>query len=241
MMDGLNLVSLSEIERRLQHEKERRKRARNPERYREKERRAEARRRERIQRERERRLETLRVTCVNCDGAFKLATSVVYCSELCKQEASYIRYARRTRQDGRAEQPDVQDALRIRRALILGGGYPARERRLSSKERATIFERDQWRCRSCGAAATEIDHVNGPIDGDINHTDNLQALCHDCHIRKTLSALVPIPPDELEAHAKARALDARIETPMPLRPSDDDVNWERDWRQIVAERRAMVT
>ena len=238
----INLSDLSaELRRREAREKERRRRERNPELYREKERRKEARRRERARQVRENRLETLRVPCVNCDSVFKPTTSMLYCSELCEQEAHYVRYARRTCQDGRAEQPDVRDALTIQRAHVLSGGYPARERRLSPKLRAAIFERDSRRCRFCGAVATEIDHIGGPIDGVINHPDNLQALCHDCHTRKSLSATVPVPPDEQGALAKARALDARIEAPLPVRPSDDEENWAKAWREIVAERRAMMS
>lgn len=77
-MDIITLSDLSEdIRRRKEREKERRRRERNPERYREKERCKEARRRERVQQERERRLETLRVACVNCNGGFKPTTSML--------------------------------------------------------------------------------------------------------------------------------------------------------------------
>lgn len=38
-------------------------------------------------------------------------------------------------------------------------------------------------CRECRAAATDVDH----IDGDVTNLarENLQALCHGCHSRKT--------------------------------------------------------
>jgi len=38
-------------------------------------------------------------------------------------------------------------------------------------------------CRDCGGAATEVDHIDG--DGTNMARENLQALCHACHSRKT--------------------------------------------------------
>jgi hypothetical protein len=38
-----------------------------------------------------------------------------------------------------------------------------------------VFEWADARCQRCGAEATGVDHIAGPIDGDINHPDNLQA------------------------------------------------------------------
>ena len=181
------------------------------------------------------------VECVNCDRPLgEPKRPYLFCSELCKQEAAYVRYNRRVHRDERFKLPDVQEAINIRLALILGGGYPARERHLSPEARAAIVTREGGRFRLCGAPATEIDHIAGPIDGDINHPDNLQALCHDCHTAKTLSGLVPITPESHpDEWAKAQALQARVDAPIPLRPCDDDENWAAEWRQFAAERRVM--
>ena len=53
--------------------------------------------------------------------------------------------------------------------------------------RRRVFDRDGWRCRSCGrTGALECDHVK-PIDqgGEPFDMDNLQALCRGCHVAKT--------------------------------------------------------
>jgi 5-methylcytosine-specific restriction endonuclease McrA len=148
--------------------------------------------------------------CVNCDRPFPPRRSLFYCSELCDQEAGYVRYHRRVLRDGRISRPDVREALEIRLAHLLNGGYPERQRHLSAELRAAIFERDGGRCRACGAPATDIDHIGHGPNGNVNHPDNLQALCAGCHRRKTLAALEIVTVDsdpELYAHLTAKAAD----------------------------------
>ncbi|MCY4394984.1 MAG: HNH endonuclease signature motif containing protein [Rhodospirillaceae bacterium] len=53
--------------------------------------------------------------------------------------------------------------------------------------RRTVFNRDHWRCTSCGnAGRLECDHVK-PLQrgGDPFDMSNLQTLCRSCHIEKT--------------------------------------------------------
>jgi 5-methylcytosine-specific restriction endonuclease McrA len=45
-----------------------------------------------------------------------------------------------------------------------------------------VLERDGHRCRTCGAIATEVDHVTA---GDDHRLANLQALCTPCHRAKS--------------------------------------------------------
>jgi 5-methylcytosine-specific restriction endonuclease McrA len=47
--------------------------------------------------------------------------------------------------------------------------------------REIVFQRDNGRCK-CGRAATEVDHI---IPGNDHDLDNLQAICTDCHRKKT--------------------------------------------------------
>ena len=42
-------------------------------------------------------------------------------------------------------------------------------------------------CRSCGAAAHEIDHIIPVADGGGDNMANLQPLCRECHFKKTSS------------------------------------------------------
>lgn len=44
------------------------------------------------------------------------------------------------------------------------------------------------RCATCGAPATEVDHIRQRADGGSDDFTNLQSLCHICHNKKTKSA-----------------------------------------------------
>lgn len=50
--------------------------------------------------------------------------------------------------------------------------------------RERVLRRDRYRCRRCGARATDVDHIDDPADHD---PANLQSLCTDCHRVKTLA------------------------------------------------------
>lgn len=67
------------------------------------------------------------------------------------------------------------------------------------KARAEALKREPM-CRMCGQRATEADHII-PHKGRSEYAfnmDNLQALCHGCHMRKTRAerGQRPIPPSE---------------------------------------------
>ncbi len=54
--------------------------------------------------------------------------------------------------------------------------------------RMRVLHRDNFRCQNidCGKAGRlEVDHIIPLSQGGREHTDNLQTLCRDCHIRKT--------------------------------------------------------
>jgi hypothetical protein len=105
----------------------------------------------------------LTFACMNCDGPAADAPWV-YCSPLCAEMASTIRYGRAIRADGRIRQADVREAFRIRIASVNGGGYQSEERQLTRAQRQAVVDRDQGRCQTCGAAGSEIDHIAGPVD-----------------------------------------------------------------------------
>ena len=64
--------------------------------------------------------------------------------------------------------------------------------------RLVIFDRDGWRCRTCGRAGRlECDHVV-PLHAGGKPWDqaNLQTLCRDCHREKSRTEQqTPDPPD----------------------------------------------
>jgi len=173
-------------------------------------------------------------TCLNCDT---LVSGIkLYCSEVCQQTAITVRYARRCERDGRILREDVQEAIHTRVAMILGGGYPAQERRLPESTRQAVIERDQGRCKICGEPGTQIDH----IASSSNELDNLQLLCSRCHHQKTAASFVSITPESHpEAWAQAQAIQQRIDAPTPLRLCDSD-QWETIWRDLLAKRRQIM-
>ncbi len=63
--------------------------------------------------------------CINCDGSEVTPKSPLYCSEQCKQAARLVRYVRACRKDGRDADPDVQEAIRMQLAMVLGAGIPS--------------------------------------------------------------------------------------------------------------------
>ena len=61
--------------------------------------------------------------------------------------------------------------------------------------RARIL-RDQPLCRLCEARgvltrATEVDHIVPRAQGGNDERENLQPICHDCHVAKTLAEQLP--------------------------------------------------
>lgn len=168
--------------------------------------------------------------CVNCDAALADDNQGLYCTPLCRDKAKFVRYARGCLRDGRADRdPDVTYALRIRMAIILGGGYPA-ERSLPPAVRRAVVERDQGLCRLCGAPGEQIDH----IDGSSADLSNLRLLCQACHRKVTEEHLVPATAEQAE---EAHALWTRVRATRPRRICDNEQRWASGWRVLLADRR----
>jgi hypothetical protein len=177
--------------------------------------------------------------CVNCHRPLvRRPPATLYCSAACQQESTYVRYARAVTRDRRINRPDVLEALRIKKAWVLDGGYnPTKELTLSTEVRTVVFERGGSRCVLCGRPATQIDHHRTDERADINDPINLRGLCAECHRTKSLGNLRPINPEtEPEAWAKSQELDARVAAPIPLRVSDDEKRWKHLWRSVTKER-----
>ena len=169
--------------------------------------------------------------CPNCNNP--IGEPVLFCSDLCKDEAKFVRYFRACDADGRLEQDDVQEALRIRLAHILGGGYPERLRQLSKEIRETVIARDKGQCQSCGGPGNQIDHTRGSS----NDLENLQLLCPKCHNEKTTAGFVTISAEtHPEKWAKRESLLARVHAPKPTRLCDGS-DWNKLWRVLRKARR----
>ena len=169
--------------------------------------------------------------CANCSSTIREAK--VYCSQACAQEAGWVRYARRCRVDGRDQRSDVIEALRIRLALILAGGYDKLARKLPDSIRRAIIERDQGKCRICGKPGDEIDHISGSSDDPAN----LQLLCDSCHNKKTTASFVRITKESHpEAWEKAQWLKRRAAAKRPLQLCDSE-EWSTLQRDLLRKRR----
>ncbi|TDB62387.1 HNH endonuclease [Arundinibacter roseus] len=53
-----------------------------------------------------------------------------------------------------------------------------------------VFQRDNWKCLSCGrnsesGAILHVDHIIPRSKGGLNHLDNYQTLCETCNIGKS--------------------------------------------------------
>jgi 5-methylcytosine-specific restriction endonuclease McrA len=173
--------------------------------------------------------------CLNCDQPTPPVSgqAKLYCSEECAEEAKTVRYVRGCIRDGRIEKPDVREAVQIRLAIVVGGGYPEKERHVPPATRKAVIERDGGLCKQCGRPGTDVDH----IEGSSNEMENLQLLCRACHNKKTITGFVPMSPEHRE---KANELHARINARKPMRPCDDDQRWMALYPQIQAERRAAL-
>lgn len=70
-------------------------------------------------------------------------------------------------------------------------------RAISARTRASVLERDGFRCRRCGARSNEarlvLDHITPVARGGSGDASNLQTLCHDCNAGK--AAREPHPHD----------------------------------------------
>jgi hypothetical protein len=80
----------------------------------------------------------------------------------------YVQYRKRLDMERREQE--------ARRAL---------SRPVSKEDRAAVFQRDEHKCRTCGATERlTIDHIVPRRRGGTNARDNLQTLCVSCNSRK---------------------------------------------------------
>ncbi len=169
--------------------------------------------------------------CANCLEPLPEDEETLFCSAWCAEIASTVRYQRRVFRDGRIEQPDVREAVVVRNAFLLAGGYRSLGRILTQATRTEVKVRDGGLCRICGKPGIEIDHI-ADSSADL---DNLQLLCTDCHHAKTAQNLQPARPEQTDL-LKALFLN-RVVPDEPALLADDDVQWQVAWRGLKSARR----
>ena len=165
--------------------------------------------------------------CPNCGE--KTDEKRLFCSEVCSQEAGFIRYVRRALQDGRLYDLAVlRVVIGTKLLMIRSGGYPTRERTVPALLRGEILQRDSYCCKLCGKEGNEIDH----IAGSANTLENLRVLCKACN-GSSMSDNTTIVTDP-EIVARIRAIDSRLAQRVaadpPLRLCGDETSWDRAWR-----------
>ena len=176
----------------------------------------------------------LTVKCIECGKTVRLAGYPrLYCSDKCRQMLKLVHYGRRVFRDGRIEDPLILEAIQMRIAHILGGGYHQTERRLPPETRKAVLARDHGVCKICGQPATDIDHIAGD-SADIN---NLRALCRACNMAEAERGFRRATPK------MAREFDQLIERILaddPLFERDYEHGWDARYRQMRVDQRARM-
>jgi 5-methylcytosine-specific restriction endonuclease McrA len=179
--------------------------------------------------------------CVNCDGPGVTVTAPLYCSPRCKQAAGLVRYVRARRADGMESRPDIREAIQMRLAMVLGGGYPEARRQVTAEVRAVIYARAEGQCEECGClldrdgssgnpdSLATIQHVNG----NSNDPENLKAFCRRCNMADAQAKFVRVEPGSSQGLI-ARQLAERWSSPKPLRLCDV-ANWNDIWSALARE------
>jgi 5-methylcytosine-specific restriction endonuclease McrA len=153
--------------------------------------------------------------------------------------AEVVRYVRGCRADGRYERPDVKEAIQTRVAMVLGGGYRERERRLSEEIRAQVFQRAGGHCEECGRVL-DFDRSSGDPDaiptiqhvaGDSSDISNLKAFCRRCNLAEAQSRYRPVEAGSTQDATLAQMV-MRWSAPTPLRLCDDHERWAKIWREL---------
>jgi len=72
---------------------------------------------------------------------------------------------------------------------MMRSGQYTQSRSVSETKKKYIASQQSWKCAHCKqqlAASFQVDHIIRLADGGTNHIDNLEALCCNCHGKKTM-------------------------------------------------------
>lgn len=97
-------------------------------------------------------------TCPNCGAEMGVERSP-YCSDVCREEAAFVRQLRGSLAQGTVLEQERQVALGQKLWRILGGGLPLRQSLVLERTLNQVIKRYEGRCDVCGAPATTIDHT----------------------------------------------------------------------------------
>ena len=74
---------------------------------------------------------------------------------------------------------------------MLNSGGHSTKRSVSESKKKYVAANQQWKCKHCNSqldASYEVDHKVELQHGGSNHVSNLEALCRNCHGKKTMKS-----------------------------------------------------
>ena len=86
------------------------------------------------------------------------------------------------------KQDDIINSFK-KNNMITEHNYVKQKRNLNNTVKKLIAANQQWKCKKCHNlldASYEIDHIIPLYKHGTNHVNNLQALCRNCHGKKTI-------------------------------------------------------
>lgn len=170
--------------------------------------------------------------CVNCNNIIPWARpQKLFCKDICKDEADYVRYHRKAISENRHEIEEIRDAIEARKLSVVSGGYPSKTRKIPKLLREKILTLANNQCAVCKKKGNEIDHIKGSS----NDLNNLQVLCWNCHIsksKKNYSSIKRDDPDAYEKIMKHIELEKRVKLKKPLVACDDHNTWNLLHKEI---------
>jgi hypothetical protein len=101
---------------------------------------------------------------------------------------SNVSYMMDTYQRQMNQQGDMNPRIHNAEKKIMSSGNGSTKRSVSETKKKFVAARQGWNCEHCKKqlpAWFEVDHVLSLENGGSNHVDNLEALCRDCHGKKT--------------------------------------------------------
>ena len=179
--------------------------------------------------------------CPNCARPVTAAQRL-FCSELCTEAASIVRYIRKVEGRGVLAGRDVYQVIETRVRMLAGGRrvHEQGELRVVSRGdqhvpqtlRAAVRTRAGDRCEVCGEPGSDLHHLQYPA----RDADDLQLLCQTCHDLMPRRVAVGRPneaPFTVDALCRMRARETE-----PRQPSDAPW-WARSYRLWVPDREAV--
>ena len=185
--------------------------------------------------------------CANCAGAKVTIRSPLYCSVVCKESASFVRYARSYHADGSDQRPEVAEGILVRLAFVLQGIDPAREPEVPELFRMIVLREAQGHCEKCGepfdfdpltAHFDRMPKVHH-LDGGSNDTSNLRAWCAGCKRGDAELRFRPVEEGSSQ-NPYSRELEERVLSEVPMLLCDDEMQWKLIWRQLSKEARVTL-